>query len=181
MFKNLSIVIILFFSVFTINAQDNWIKYKATDAISFDVLVPYYMEYITKDIKTSLGPLISHTYVHQSVDDDPNYLYLINVIGYPKGVFFKDSIELLDEFLLSSIETAARSIEGEVVYSANLDEKHNGVGKVFRIKYNDGNAVMKGKVFINNDTFIMLQVFTQKSASLNDKMNYFLDSFRTRD
>ncbi len=154
--------------------QDNWVKYKADAVLSFSVEVPGEMEESTKTIKTAIGELNALTYAYQGTSEDPNYLYLINFVQYPEGTFPADSTDLIEDYLQNAVLTSADNVNGELVYSANIDENS---GKLFRVKYNEGNAIIKGKSYIKEDVFISLQVFTVQSKSLNDEMDYFLDSF----
>lgn len=156
-------------------AQDGWIEYKAEDVMSFSVDVPGQMESTSKNIKTTVGELNAITYAYQGAAEDANYLYLINLVQYPEGTFPADSIDLIEEYLQNAALTSAEKVNGDLVYATELDEN---LSKLFRIKYNDGDAVIKGKSYIRDDVFINLQVFTVKSKSLNNEMDYFLDSFK---
>lgn len=172
-------IFILFISFCTVLntsiAQNSWINYKASEVIPFSVDVPGLMDTSSQTIKTAVGSLITQTYAYQGTSDDPNYLYLINFVEYPTGTFPSDSIDLINDYLDNSVLTSAEKVGGKLVYASDLE---NVSGKLFRIKYNDGNAVIKGKSYIRNDVFISLQVFTVQSKSLNDEMDYFLDSFK---
>ena len=158
-------------------SQDDWVKFEADEVLTFSIDAPGEMEESSKSIKTAIGDLKALTYAYQGGEDDANYLYLINLVQYPEGTFPKDSVDLVDEYLNSAILTSTEKVNGELVYSAELDYD---TGKLFRIKYNDGNAVVKGKAFIKSDVFISLQVFTVKGQSLNREMDYFLDSFKVK-
>lgn len=156
-------------------AQRDWIKFNADEVIPFSVDVPGEMEVSSKTIKTAVGELNTYTYAFQGNEDDPNYLYLINMVQYPVETFPTDSIDLIEDYLENTIQTSAERVKGDIVYSSNLENKS---GKLFRIKYNDGNAIIKGKSYIVGDAFINLQVFTVQTKSLNNEMDVFLDSFK---
>lgn len=183
-YSNITIKFLFCFLLITIGqsisySQNDWINYKADAVLSFSVDVPAEMEYISKTIKTAVGELTTHTYIHQGSEKEPNYLYVINIIEYPYKTFDSDSLELINTFLEESVQTVARSVGGEVIYASKLDISPNGNGILYRVKYNDNTAIIKGKSFINQDVYINLQVFTTKDNSLNDEMNTFLDSFKT--
>ena len=161
---------------FSIQAQDDWIKYSVDEVLPFSVFVPGEMEASVQAINTAVGELNAHTYSYQGTEEEQNYLYLINCIEYPFGTFPKDSIDLISEYLESAVQSSTDKVAGELVYASDLENN----GKLFRIKYNDGNAIIKGKSYIINDVFIVLQVFTVQGRSLNDEMDLFLDSFRVR-
>ncbi len=158
-------------------AQDDWIKFNSDAVLAFSVDVPGEMEESNKSIKTAVGELTAYTYAYQGEVEDPNYLYLINFVEYPEGTFPPDSTDLIDDYLQNAVLTSAENVNGELVYAADID---NGHGKLFRVKYNDDNAIIKGKSYIKNDVFISVQVFTVKSKSLNNEMDYFLDSFKIK-
>ena len=171
----------LFLSIFLLlginlsNAQEGWVKHKSEGSLAFSVEAPGEMEKSSKTLKTAVGELNVLTYSYEGKDEDPNYLYLINMVQYPDDTFPSDSTELIVDYLDNAIESSAEKVNGELIYSAPID---NEFGKLFRIKYNGGEAIIKGKVYIRRDVFISLQVFTVESKSLNDEMNIFLDSFR---
>ena len=155
--------------------QDSWVKFKADDGMSFSIDAPGEMEKSSKKIKTAVGELTTLTYAYQGTEEDPNYLYLINFVTYPESTFPDDSISLISDYLDNSILSSVENVAGDLIYASDLEKDH---GKLFRIKYNDGNAIIKGKSYIINDVFVSLQVFTVQSKSLNDEMDYFLDSFK---
>ncbi|MFT4536510.1 MAG: hypothetical protein ACJA1A_003871 [Saprospiraceae bacterium] len=160
--------------------QEAWFTFKADAILSFEVEVPSEMGVKTKDITTDLGVMTTTTYAHEGGEGDMNFLYVVNVVEYPSGTFPLDSLDLTTEFLEQSIESMAEGIDGELVYKSELSEEGNGIGILFRLKYNEGYGVIKGKVFVKDDVFITLQVYTTKEKSLNDEMDMFLNSFRAK-
>jgi hypothetical protein len=171
-------IIVTLSSVFTSSAQGDWILYKADAVLSFEVQVPAEMGVKTKEITTDLGTMTTTTYAHEAGEEASNFLYVINVVEYPPGVFPADSIDLIDDFLSEAILSIADGLDGELVYQSDIQEENNGQGMLFRLKYKDGFGVIKGKTYMKDDVFITLQVYTTKDNSLNDEMDLFLDSFR---
>ncbi len=155
--------------------QDDWMNFKSNNTLSFSIDVPGEMEESTSSVKTVVGELNTYTYAYQGEEEDANYLYLINLVQYPEGTFPVDSTDLIEDYLQNAALTSAEKVDGELVYATDTDRNK---GKLFRIKYNGGNAVVKGKSFIKKDVFINLQVFTVQSKSLNNEMDQFLDSFK---
>ena len=156
-------------------AQEDWIKFKGEGDLNFSIDAPGSMNKTSKTLTTAVGELDVLTYDYQGEEEDANYLYLINMVQYPEGTFPLDSISLIVDFLDNAIESSIENVKGELLYSTPIE---NESGKLFRIKYNDGDAIIKGKVYIRKDVFVSLQVFTVKSKSLNDEMDIFLDSFK---
>lgn len=159
--------------------QDDWMNYKADAVLSFSVDVPSKMEFESKEIETAIGSLTTQTYSVKGAEEDLNYLYLINIVEYPLGTFPADSTDLINEYLSSSINSTVDKVNGELIYSSEIDEKDNGIGKLFRIKHNNDQLIIKGKSFIKKDAFMSIQVFTIQQNSLNDEMDFFLDSFKS--
>lgn len=171
-------MLLLFFLVPNmIWAQDNWIIYESKSDLSFTVEVPGEMEKTENTVKTAVGDLAIVNYAYQGSEEDPNYLYLINIVQYPEETFPKDSVGLMNEYLASVVESSVAKVNGELIYSSDIDR---GTGKLFRIKFNNGDAIIKGKSFIRDDVFISLQVFTIQNKSLNDEMDVFLESFKLK-
>lgn len=144
---------------------------------SFSIETPVELFYIPKTIETSLGELPSE--VHYGYNEDDKILYMVNYVQYPEHSFDTDSLELIDTFLEASIHSHAESIEGEVVYTS-VDETHEH-SRIFRIRYNQGKAVLKGKAILRNDNYYMLQIFSPTDMSMNDTHDHFLSSFRIKD
>ena len=161
----------------TVFGQSEWITYTSEAPLEFSVYVPGEMKKSNKTIQTAVGELETMTFEFQGDEDDVNYLYLINLVQYPFGTFHSDSTALMSDYLDNSIQTTVDKVGGTLVYSSDIDYEN---GKLFRIKYNNGDAVIKGKSFIRNDVFVNVQVFTIQNKSLNDEMDVFLDSFKMK-
>jgi hypothetical protein len=171
------ITIILLYTFNSSFAQDNWTKFKTNGELAFSVDVPGAMVKSTKSLKTALGELEALTYAYQGNEEDANYLYLINIVQYPEETFPIDSTDLIEEFITNAVESSRDRVKGSLVYSAPIEREN---GKLFRIKYNDGDAIIKGKIFVRKDVFVSIQVFTIEDKSLNDEMDIFLDSFKMK-
>ena len=164
-------------SAYAIFAQDSWIVYNSSTQNGFSIEVPAEMEVRSKMVHTALGELTTKAYTYEGATEDKNKLYMVNEVEYPHGTFPADSLSLVKEYLHEAIKTAARNMSGEVVYT-NEVKIDGAIGFLFRIKYNDGKAIVKGKATIFRDTFYMMKVYAHKDDSLNEEMNLFLNSFR---
>lgn len=175
-------ITIVFASILTVatTGQSSWLTFYAEPDSSFKVEVPATMSKSEKAVTTELGELVTIAYTLEGGEDDQNKLFMINEVRYPDGTFPADSIELQNEYLTAAIETAARTISGEVLYQHPLD-KDSYTGFLFRIKYNEGNAVMKGYSLLYKDRFYMVKVYAHTNDSLNDEMKFFLESFEPLD
>jgi ribosomal protein L35AE/L33A len=98
-------------------------------------------------------------------------------MDYPEGTFHPDSTDLKALFYEISIESAAQSVGGKVMYSEDADIQ--GVkGKIWRIDYNKGNSIMKSKAVLMGDRLYTISVATQKARIRNLDMLKYLDSFK---
>ena len=159
-------------------AQDEWVEYRSSGDIPFLVESPALLVDKSKTVKTNLGELKTLTYAHQGKEEDPNYLYVINLTEYPEGTFPTDSLDLISEFLDASVKSCVDGVKGKLTYQADIDDRFNGAGKLFRIKHNEDYGIVKGKAFLKDDIFVVIQVFTTREKALNPEMSEFLDSFR---
>lgn len=171
--------ILISFALNVVAAQNSWILFENPIDNSFSVEIPSEMEMSSKEVITAVGPLETIAFTLEGKKDDKIKLFLITQVEYPSATFPADSMDLIDEFLVSSIGSAAESIGGEVVYKSKVKRLGNGA-YIFRIKYNKGTGVVKGKILIHNDTLYMLQVYCHVNDSLFDDINYFLSSFRLK-
>lgn len=158
-------------------AQDDWIVFSSGDEVGFIVDVPAEMVVKEQEIKTVLGTIITTTYAHKGSDEDPNYLYLINVVSYPDETFPADSTELVEEFLNDAVLQISDGVNGSVVYNSDAAFRGNSSSKIFRVTFDEDYNIIKGRAFIYKNHFISLQVYTTRENSLNDEMDSFLDSF----
>jgi len=159
--------------------QGGWFLYEDSSDGDFSVEVPGQMDVRSKVMETSLGELTSVAYTLEGMDEDKNRLYLITKVSYPDGTFPADSVSLIDMYLEEAVYSTAENVGGEVVYASKSD-RTGPETFLFRIKYNEGVAVIKGKAIIKDDTFYLLQVYCHTDDSLNREMDYFLDSFSLR-
>ena len=84
---------------------------------------------------------------------------------------------LIEELFLATIDESVNNLAGALDYSTHITYK-NYPGILYRIKYNQGKAVVKSKAYVIGDEFYVLQVFSTIDNSINDTMDQYLDSFR---
>ena len=145
----------------------------------FRVMVPGSMVEKVDSIDTDIGTLAYHNFYYQEENDEEsdNLLYMVSFVDYPEGSIHSDSTDLLEEFFEATIETSAFSVDGEVMYSGEtyLD---NYPGKVYRVDYLDGKAVIKTRAFLVENRFYSIQTITYRSRSLNTATDRFLNSLQ---
>jgi hypothetical protein len=144
----------------------------------FHVLVPTgEMVHKVSKMKTEIGEMNYHQYIYQPTEKPlDNVFYLVNYCDYPKGTFPKDSTELIQEFLDSTVAESVESVKGKLTYQSDI-QLLMSKGKVWRVQYNNEKVSVKNKCFIAGDRFYLLQVMTLKEHFLNTGIDKFLDSF----
>lgn len=178
MYRLLYALLFITLSSVLLHGQD-WTTYKTSKIAiaSFKIETPVELFYIPKTIKTSLGELPSE--VHYGYNENDKILYMVNYVQYPEYSFNTDSLDLIDAFLEESIKSHAESIDGEVVYTTVDNTREHS--RMFRIRYNQGNAVLKGKAILHENNYYMLQIFSPIDKSMNDDSDYFLSKFKILD
>ncbi|MEO1263238.1 MAG: hypothetical protein AAFZ15_30790 [Bacteroidota bacterium] len=155
--------------------QTNWPTFTDMDG-RFQISAPGKFDKKTDTLTTDLGLLVYNTFFYQTKDGE-NELYLVSYCDYPPETIIPDSTELIEDFFQTTIESAASSVAGEVLYQSDI-QLDNHPGKFWRIDYNDGNAIVKTKAYLVKDRFYSIQVFSLKNKNINAQSELFLDSFK---
>ncbi|MFN7119529.1 MAG: hypothetical protein ACK4TA_22225 [Saprospiraceae bacterium] len=154
-----------------------WRDFQSYDG-KFSVLVPGEFTENVDSIETAIGMLAYHTFFHQTKESNAdNVLYMLSYVDYPAGAIHSDSTELLQEFFTETVDAAVKAVKGELLYANNWKYK-NYPGKVWRIDYLDGKAVIKTKAFVAKQRYYVLQAIAKKEYSMNFSADKFLDSFQ---
>jgi hypothetical protein len=156
--------------------NDDWKEFKSYEG-NFRVLTPAPLKEKIDSIETQIGRLAYHTFFYQSpMNDAENVLYMVSYCDYPEGTVHSDSTEMLEEFFTTTMEAAAESVDGELIYSNDV-EIGEYPGKFWRINYLRGQAVIKTKAFLVKNRYYAVQTIMFREMSLNPKSNRFMDSF----
>lgn len=155
----------------------NWREFNSYDG-NFSILSPGAMVEKVDSVTTPIGKLAYHTFFFQTEQQNAdNVVYMISYCDYPPGTIHSDSTELLEEFFAATLEAAQESVDGELVYERSA--KHKGYpGKIWRINYLEGQALIKTHAFVVQNRYYTLQTVTRKSRSINLSSEKFLDSFK---
>lgn len=144
----------------------------------FRIITPGQLSEKVDSIYTDIGTLAYHTFYYQADEKKAdNLVYMISYCDYPDYTVHSDSLSLVPEFFEATIESAVSSVKGELIYSNDIQIKRYP-GKVWRIDYLRGRAVIKTKAFIVKNRFYTLQTITYKERNLNYSTDKFLESFR---
>ncbi len=168
---------IFYFSFISMTiAQPSWDVFQSFDG-KFKVITPGEMVKKENPIKTDIGELNYITYLHQSTEKNPdNLVYMVSYCDYPKYSIHSDSTELVEDFFKTTVETAVESVEGELSYSSEI-MMNNFPGRLWRVDYNDGKALIKTKSFLVKNRYYSIQVISLKDKGMNLQIDKFLDSF----
>lgn len=158
--------------------QETWINF-VPDENLFEIQVPGKMDWGIKHVLTSLGEMKTTTYLYKGSEDNPDPVYIINFTPYPPHSLDKDSIELIEMFFQTSLESIVGSLGGDLIYLADISNVYTPQ-KLYKIHYNNGLAAVKGKMIIENDIFYSIQVFSSFQKSQIPEIDKFLDSFRIK-
>lgn len=155
----------------------NWQEFHSYDG-KFSILTLGDMKEKVDSIETAIGKLAYHTFYYQpEAADADNVLYMLSYVDYPAGAIHSDSTDLLQDFFKETLDAAVSSVNGELLYSNDWNyNKHPG--KVWRIDYLNGQAIIKTKACIIGQRYYALQTITRKNKSLNFAADRFLDSFK---
>lgn len=153
-----------------------WKEYKSAEG-KFQVLTPGDFDKAVDTVRTDLGKLAYHVLVYNNQQKNAeNLFYMITFCDYPQGTIHSDSTALLKDFFEASIDQAASSVKGEVVYQSDVSLQ-GYPGKVWRINYLRDQAVIKTKAFMVRNRFYSIQTVTLKDMAMNAASERFFDSF----
>ncbi len=161
----------------THSVLDKWEEMISYDG-RFRIMSPGKMENKQDTVKTPIGNLVYHTYYFQTNDkSEENYVYMLSYCDYPAYTVHSDSLELLLDFFDTTVEAAVSSVRGELMYSTDTD-LDDYPGKLWRIDYLNGQAIIKTKALVVNSRYYAVQTVTKKGMGVNQSADVFLDSFR---
>lgn len=153
-----------------------WKEYKSLEG-KFQVLTPGDFDKAVDTVKTDLGKLAYHILVYNNTQKNAeNLFYMITFCDYPAGTIHSDSTDLLKDFFAASIDQAANSVKGEVMYQSDVSLQ-GFPGKIWRINYLRDQAVIKTKAFMVRNRFYTIQTVTLKDMAINAASDRFFDSF----
>ena len=159
-----------------IKVDDQWEEIKSYDG-KFRILSPEAMTKKIDTVETQIGQLAYHTHFFQDDLQGENLFYMLSYCDYPEYTVHSDSTELLPEFFEATMESAAASVNGELLYSDDFSYREYP-GKVWRIDYLEGKALIKTRAYLIGRRYYAMQTITLKDRSLNTASDKFLDSFR---
>lgn len=158
-------------------ASSDWQKYEDSSG-RYSVLFPEGGVHQHLDtIETPLGRVVYNTAFYHRGEEEGVSIYKVSWCDYPSGSIPEDSVTMRDAFFDATIETAAESVQGELVYQS--EEKLSSFsGRSWRINYNKGHAVLHSTAYLINNRYYLLQSASPRSYSLSPEIEKFFSSFR---
>lgn len=157
--------------------QTAWEEYISLSG-KFKILTPSSLVEQVDTIQTEVGDLAYHTFFHQtsSKEETDNTIFMVSYCDYPEGIIFADSSGLVDTFFEETMQAAAESVDGEILYSTDI-QKDDNPGKQWRIDYLDGEAIIRTKAFLVKNRYYSIQTISNKKQKSWGDNNQFFDSF----
>lgn len=153
-----------------------WEVYQDYDG-RFSVALPAPFRTQLDTMTTAVGELVYHTYFLQVPSDTAeNELYMLSYVDYPAGTLHHDSTELLGEFFDVTIETARKTVRGEVRFSTE-DKLRGYPGRYWRIDYLNGRAGVRTKAFVVGNRYYTIQTISRRETGINRSTDRYFDSF----
>jgi len=170
-------ILLFFLTGAQAQAVSDWQKYKDSTG-RYTVLFPRgEVKQHVDTIKTDLGTVEYHTTFYFRGEDKGVSIYQVSWCDYPPGSIPGDSLDMVSEFFDATIETAAESVQGKVVYQDQ--QKVRGFpGRSWRINYNKGDAVLHSTAYLVMDRYYLLQSASSRAYSLSPEIEKFFRSFR---
>ncbi len=159
-----------------VSFEGTWRDFVSYDG-SFKITVPGQMKEVVHTVKTGIGSLEYHVFAYRTEDDEAdNLMYMVSYVDYPSGTIHQDSTDLVDDFLDATMEEAALSVNGEIIYSSPIQEQ-GFPGRLWRTDFGNGAGVIRTKAFISGNRYYSIQTACDKNKSLNHSTDRFLNSF----
>lgn len=175
--KFLFTVLLISLTILEGKAQDDFIVFHDLTG-RFEIAAPGNFKYSEKSIVTPVGMVMNESLSLEKAKDHPNSLYAVNIITYPEEVFDFDSLEVLEEVLLNSVEDIAMKNKSSIIYKEISYDPQGLPMVVYRLMDKKKIQSIKGILKLLPDQMYGAQVYAPTERSLNELGDKFLDSFK---
>lgn len=173
--KKVLLVFAIILSLASFTATE-WMQFRNIDG-RFKVLIRGAMIEKMATFETDLGNIETHTFVYQPEEQEENLIYMIMYYDFPEGGMHSDSTELVQEFFDSTVEEAAASVNGIMIYENGME--HQGYpARQWRINYLENKAVIRTRAFIVRNRYYMLQTIGLAEVEQNNVTEFYINSFK---
>ncbi|MDX1684693.1 MAG: hypothetical protein R3275_05605 [Saprospiraceae bacterium] len=132
---------------------------------------PAKMEYKSKNIETSAGPVTYHTYYSSDVENNKKITFTVSYYSQPTEEAW------VGEALDALIDSSVRSLDGLLEYQDDVT-LDGTPGKLWRISLNEGKVKVKSKAFYKNGHYYIFQAIMVEDKAFDSRVDAFLDSVR---
>lgn len=164
---------------------DGWWEIESYEG-KFRLMVPGKMKLKSDTTFTDIGKMRYHVFYHEhfleegsgnNKDPESNLLFLLSIYEYPAFTVHSDSTEVLDNFFKATIDGAAESVQGELIYSNDI-QMGSYPGKMWRVNYNGGKDVIRTRAFLVENKLYLISVVSNKAFSINAANDRYFGSFK---
>lgn len=157
-----------------------WKRIEALDK-SCTIYAPLQMTVRVDSVDTEIGEIMTVQHLlQQSTEFTPNFMFNLTYTRYPQGVISLDSTAIIEDVLRTTFENSSLKLGGDLIYYSDIDYK-DLPGKIWKIKYGDGQYMMKSKAFVDDDRLYLVQVASLAEFASNRAVDHFFDSFKVLD
>ena len=160
-----------------VGLQDSWTMLTSPGG-RFKVTCPGPMTEHIITAQPEIGEIKYHTFSYQRLDSlGKATIFMVSYYDYPLGKSFQDSIDLKQELYTATIDEAAQSIQGDLVYAQD-DFSYSNFGKIWRINFRDGEAFSKTKAFFQENRYYSIQIVGSVGAISAVEERKFFNSLK---
>ena len=162
-------------------SSDDWYTLTVTKG-SYQVKFPSKPTPSTKKVDSDVGKLTLNLHILDlsKSNTSNNLIYMTNYSEYPSEEISSEKTELLDKFFNGATNGAVKNVKGELISTKKIT--YNGYpGRVIRIDFGNGLAVITMKMILVKNKTYMLQTITKTNQEPNDDLLKFMNSFKLLD
>jgi hypothetical protein len=129
-------------------------------------------------VNSALGPLQIHMHIYDASNaaNDSNLAYVVAETQYPDSSVSSDKKDKLDGFFSGMVNGAVSNVNGKLLSVEPIDM--NGYpGRLLRIDYQSGLAVITMRAFLVKNTMYMTQTIAYTKNDRNGASDRFMKSF----
>lgn len=157
------------------SAQEEWLPYRSPEG-GFKIMTKGIFKEVVTHAKTGIGDISIHSLVYPKEPKAGETIFTITFYDFPVNTMHSDSTEVIDTFLNQSIQAAAESMGGAIIYENDI-AVHSFKGKQWRINYAENTMYIKSQAFLAENRYYLLSVVSGADES-SLSSNHFFNSFR---
>jgi hypothetical protein len=157
------------------SAQEEWLPYRSPEG-GFKIMTKGLFKEVITHAKTTIGDISIHSLVYPKEPKPGEMIFTVTFYDFPGSTMHSDSTEIIQTFYSQTIDAAAKSLGGEVIYDNDI-MVHSFRGKQWRINYADNTMHIKSQAFLAGNRYYLISVI---SAAKDNTLsaNHFFSSFR---